>query len=95
MNITEKKINKIIPHIAYALSHLNNTFTINCVMKNEIDKELSYLTKMNGKKFYPTECIIGGIVSQEVVKCIAKKEKVNCNVYSYNPINENGDYFKL
>lgn len=94
MNVKEKKIRKVIPHIAYALLQFE-TADVNCGVKKEIEDEMRGLKKEKGNKFYPTECVIGGIVSQEVVKCIAKKEAVNCNVYSYNAIKEYGDYFNI
>ena len=94
MTVKEKKIRKVIPQIAYALLQFDNA-NVNCEMKKEIENEMGWLKKEKGRKFYPTECVIGGIVSQEVVKCIAKKEAVNCNVYSYNSVKEYGDYFNI
>ena len=96
-----KKTSKMLSAISYTFYKLNTLLEFqknNIVVtkiKGEIDSNIQYYYQNRDKIFYPTECVIGGIISQEIVKCITMKEIINCDLYSYNPINEIGEFFSM
>lgn len=96
-----KKSSKMISAISYTFYKLNTPFEsqknnkLISKINGEIDSNIKYFNQNKDKIFYPTECVIGGIISQEIVKCIAMKEIINCDLYSYNPINEIGEFFSM
>ena len=98
-NILNNKLKKyVLPLSFYCLVKDENFKSkyedLNEKVKENLDFIKNTENQFNSLYYFETCNIIGGLVCQDIIKCIGMKEKLNCNLYSFNCNEENGEFMK-
>jgi len=89
-----------IKHLVLPFSFYNYYMENKLILKFDFkDKYIDLKENKNSNEdeiyFFPTSCVIGGIVCQEIINLIGQKKKPNCNLYSYDAFEEIGEFFSI
>ena len=103
--INEPSLNLIpvenkIKHLILPFSFYNYYMEDKLILKFDFkDKYIDLNENKNSNEdeiyYFPTSCVIRGIVCQEIVNLIGKKKKPNYNLYSYDAFEEIGEFFSI
>ena len=96
-NILDIKLKKYILPLSFYCFVKNDNFQtkyneLNIKIKETLDYIKNTQNKYISPYYFGTCNIIGGLVCQDIIKCIGRKEKINCNIYTFNSNTENGEF---
>ena len=92
----ENKIKHLILPFSFYNYYMEDKLTLKFDFKDKyIDLNENKNSNEDEIYYFPTSCVIGGIVCQEIVNLIGQKKKPNCNLYSYDAFEEIGEFFSI
>ena len=92
----ENKIKHLILPFSFYKYYMEDKLTLKFDFKDKyIDLNENKNSNQDEIYYFPTSCVIGGIVCQEIVNLIGQKKKPNCNLYSYDAFEEIGEFFSI